>query len=99
MKKVTHLEQNKEWLNKKIGNYLQQLRKNAGMSQGDAASALNYTSNQFISNIERGVCTPSPSIIHKLLETYNVSGSKAVEDLLEIQLKFLSAEFKGKKIK
>jgi len=93
------MEQNKEWLNKQIGTYLKQLRKGAGMSQGDAASALKYTSNQFISNIERGVCTPSPSIIHKLLEAYQVSGAKAVEDLLDIQLTFLSAEFKGKKIK
>jgi len=90
---------NKEWLNRKIGEYLQNLRKEAGMSQGDAASALNYTSNQFISNIERGVCTPSPGIIHKLLETYSISDCKVVEDLLAIQLKFLSAEFKGKKVK
>ena len=92
------MDKNKHWLNKKIGTYLQNLRKEAGLSQGDAAAALNYSSNQFISNIERGVCTPSPQIIHKILEVYGVSNTKAVEDLLDIQLRFLSAEFKGKKI-
>lgn len=93
------MDQNKIWLNKKIGTYLKNLRKDAGLSQGDVATALNYSSNQFISNIERGVCTPSPNIIHKFLEVCNVSGGKAVEDLLEIQLKFLTAELKGRKVK
>ena len=90
---------NKDWLNNKIGTYLKNLRNQAGLSQGDVATKLGYNSNQFISNIERGVCTPSPHIIYNFLRVYGLSSSKAVEDLLEIQLQYLTAEYKGEKVK
>jgi transcriptional regulator with XRE-family HTH domain len=93
------MDKNKDWLSHKIGTYLKDLRNQTGLSQGDVANKLGYHSNQFISNVERGVCTPSPSIIHNFLEVYGVSNSKAVQDILNIQLKYLEAEYKGKKLK
>jgi len=89
---------NKTWLNHKLGNYLKKMRLEAGLSQGDVASAMGYQSNQFISNVERGVCTPSPQIVYNFLKTYNVSNSKAVEDLIKIQTEYLNAEYRGKKL-
>lgn len=91
--------QNKDWLNERIGTYLKGLRKGAGLSQGDAASALGYSSNQFISNVERGVCTPSPCVIRNFLKIYKISDSKSYEDLLDIQMQYLNAELRGKRIR
>lgn len=92
------MNDNKDWLSHRIGHYLKELRGQKGLSQGDVANKLGYHSNQFISNIERGVCTPSPNVVYKFLQVYGVSNSQAVQDLLEIQLRYLEAEYKGKKL-
>lgn len=93
------MSDNKDWLSHKVGSYLKVLRNQAGLSQGDVANELGYNSNQFISNVERGVCTPSPNIVYKFLKVYSVSNPQAVQDLLDIQLEYLAAEYKGKKLK
>lgn len=40
----------------KIGKYLQKKRLKAGMSQVEVGKLLGYSSPQFISNSERGLC-------------------------------------------
>ena len=39
-----------------LGDYLQSKRMKVGLSQGDVATKLGYSSPQFISNFERGLC-------------------------------------------
>lgn len=41
-----------------LGEYLQRCRKQAGFTQNQVAKSLGYTSPQYISNVERGVCLP-----------------------------------------
>jgi len=92
------MDHNKEWVSKKIGSYLKNLRVKKRWSQGDLAEAMGYSSNQFISNIERGVCVPSPQVIYHLLDSLGEYSEKTVSELLKIQKKYLKAEFQGKKV-
>lgn len=42
---------------KKSGEILKQAREKAGLSQGELAKELGYSSPQLISNVERGLCS------------------------------------------
>lgn len=42
----------------KVGAYLREKRMKAGLKQKDIAEILNYSSIQFVSNIERGLADP-----------------------------------------
>ena len=47
-----------EELFQKLGPFLKKARSKMGLSQRDVADKLGYTSPQFISNVERGLCSP-----------------------------------------
>ena len=42
-----------------IGKYLKKKRKEIGLSQGEVAKWMGYSTSQFISNIERDMALPS----------------------------------------
>ena len=50
----------------KFNNFIKSLRKQKGLTQQQLASALGYTSPQFVSNWERGVAFPPANIIGDL---------------------------------
>lgn len=56
---------------KELGRSLKRLREKAGLTQSDAASALGYTTIQFVSNWERGISEPPIKTIPKLAKLYN----------------------------
>lgn len=45
---------------KKLAEALKQAREKAELSQGEVAKALGYSSPQFVSNMERGLCSIPP---------------------------------------
>ncbi len=66
-----------------IGSYLKQKRKEAGLTQGEVAKELGYTSPQFISNYERGLCAPAFDAYPRLMNMYKIPK----EEMLDILLK------------
>lgn len=46
-----------------LKNFLKDARKRAGLSQGELAKILGYTTPQFVSNWERGKCSVPPKKI------------------------------------
>lgn len=55
-----------------LGEVLKEARVARGLSQGDVAKTLGYSSPQFISNIERDLAHPPLTIISKLVELYQL---------------------------
>ncbi|HRO67661.1 MAG TPA: helix-turn-helix transcriptional regulator [Pseudobdellovibrionaceae bacterium] len=66
-----------------LGAYLRGKRENAELSQGDVAGKLGYSTAQYISNFERGVCQPSLKIISRLAKIYKAD----MDELFEVIMK------------
>lgn len=50
---------------------LKELREKSGLTQAELAKALGYTTPQFVSNWERGLCEPPPEKYPKLAKLLN----------------------------
>jgi transcriptional regulator with XRE-family HTH domain len=74
---------------KVLGDYLQSKRIKAGLSQGDVASKLGYSSPQFISNFERGLCAPPLNKLKLLVQLYELNGEEVVKLMLKEHEKHL----------
>jgi transcriptional regulator with XRE-family HTH domain len=70
---------------KVMGKYLQEKRVDRDLSQGEVASKLGYSSPQFISNIERGLCAPPLRKLRKLIDLYNLNGEEVMQLILSQQ--------------
>jgi len=73
------------------GKWLKIIRKLSGLSQKDVAKAFKYTSAQFISNFERGLCSPPLKDIKKLSDMYNVS----INNFYDWHVELYQAELKS----
>jgi len=62
--------------------FLKDSRVRCGLSQGDVAKQLGYTTPQYVSNWERGLATPSSRVLYKLAALYQVSADELYEILL-----------------
>jgi transcriptional regulator with XRE-family HTH domain len=82
-----------------LGEFLQSKRMKAGLSQGDVATKLGYSSPQFISNFERGLCAPPLNKLKLLVQLYDLNGEEVVKLMLKEQEKHLrkSLNLKAKK--
>ncbi len=69
----------------KLSTYLQKARLNAELSQKQVADELGYTSAQFISNMERGVCSPPLKTIRTLIDLYRLDPNELFVILLSEQ--------------
>jgi transcriptional regulator with XRE-family HTH domain len=74
---------------KVLGDFLQSKRVKAGLSQGDVATKLGYSSPQFISNFERGLCAPPLNKLKLLVQLYDLSGDEVLKLMLKEQEKHL----------
>jgi transcriptional regulator with XRE-family HTH domain len=74
---------------KVLGDFLQSKRVKAGLSQGDVASKLGYSSPQFISNFERGLCAPPLNKLKLLVQLYDLNGDEVLKLMLKEQEKHL----------
>jgi len=90
-----------ESLVREFGDYLKEKRIKANLSQAEVADELGYSSPQFVSNFERGLCTPPLSALKQMLQLYNISKREMVELLLRQERKHLelalSSSGKGSK--
>lgn len=85
-----------------LGNYLQEMRLRANMTQRAVSIALGYSSPQFISNFENGISSPPLNKLRALINLYGMSDSKVLALMLEgekqvIQTALASSRRKGKK--
>lgn len=62
-----------------LGEYLQDKRVKAGLSQGDVATKLGYSSPQFISNFERGLCAPPLNKLKAIVQLYDLNGDEVLK--------------------
>lgn len=75
-----------------LGSYLKESRKKAGWTQWDVAKKLGYSSPQFISNVERGLCELPLSKIKKLREALNLDRDTLIHLLLKPRIARLRRE-------
>lgn len=83
----------------KLGEYLQQKRKDKGLSQGFVSKTLGYSSPQFISNIERGLCTPPFPALKQMADLYEIDPEEITAVLIRLQAEVLSKAFPSTKSK
>jgi ribosome-binding protein aMBF1 (putative translation factor) len=65
-----------------LHTYLKQSRMAARLSQNEVARKLAYRSSQFVSNWERGLCSPPLHQLSKLCRLYGLRRSSLVRFLL-----------------
>ena len=68
-----------------VSNYLREKRIAAGLSQGQVAEELGYSSPQFVSNWERKLSMPPPYAVKKLAKLYGL-------DFKELQKLYIESE-------
>ncbi len=80
----------KSQMHKKVGEFMRVAREAAGLTQAGAAKSLGYSTPQFVSNWERGLCNPPHSELKKLCKLYKLER----EDLAKIWLGFYELAFR-----
>jgi len=77
-----------------IHSFLRQKRIAAGLSQGDMAKELKYTSAQFISNWERGLSLPPKASMKKLSKILNLDPKDFLEEYVKLMVGRYEAEIR-----
>src|SRR4051812_45405066 len=80
----------------KLGHYLRGKRVESGYSQNDVADILGYKSAQFISNIERGVCSPPMKALKVFMDLYKIPKKEIFDLLLDMKASELQVQIFGK---
>lgn len=83
----------------RLGNYLRDKRVESGYSQNDVAGILGYKSAQFISNIERGVCSPPMKALKVFMDLYKIPKKEIFELLMVMKASELQNQIFGRKPK
>jgi transcriptional regulator with XRE-family HTH domain len=81
---------------KKMGKFLKAKRIKADLSQIEVAKKLGYTSPQFISNFERGLCAPPIKSLRTLIDLYHLNAKATVERILSEERAYLIKGIRGK---
>lgn len=80
--------------NAQLAKFLKEKRIASGLSQGDVADKLGYSTAQFISNWERGVAAPPVNILKKLAELYKVNAEELFEVVLEEKIREITNDLR-----
>jgi transcriptional regulator with XRE-family HTH domain len=80
-----------------LGVFFKEKRSNMGMTQLDVARKLGYTSAQFISNFERGLCSLPLPAIRKLTQLYKTDGKRVFELIMAEQESYVQEQLFGRK--
>lgn len=91
-KKSYVLERNYEAL----GEYLQNMRLKANLTQREVSLALGYSSAQFISNFERGIAVPPLKKLKILVKMYNMPPDAVMEMILNAEREIMASALKSK---
>lgn len=78
--------------------FFKEAREKAGLTQKEVAQTLGYSSPQFISNWERGVCGVPMSALRELIRLYSLKTSEVIDLILESEEKTLKRNLKLKKL-
>lgn len=81
-------------LRKEFGVFLRTQRLKANLTQKEMAVACGYDGPQYISNIERGICTIPPKILAVMSIQYNINHRKLAKMYNNIDLKMLETHIK-----
>ena len=88
----------KREMHEELGKFLYEKRIKAGLSQKDVSDKLGYSSPQFISNYERGLCSPPLKKLKKIAELYKIK-PKIIADLMirySVEAIYLQMDIKKK---
>lgn len=78
-----------------LGEYLQEMRVRANLTQKEVSDSLGYSSAQFISNFERGISSPPLKKLRQLIAMYRMPVDKVMALILEGESEFLRTALKG----
>src|SRR5262245_17355954 len=72
-----------------LGNYLKEKREKRGFTQRQVSDYLGYSSPQFVSNVERGLCHLPLKAIRKLIGYYELDAREVYDILMGEQERIL----------
>jgi transcriptional regulator with XRE-family HTH domain len=85
-------------LEQELGKLFRSERMKVGLSQGKVCQALGYSTPQYLSNFERGLCSMPLDKLKKMIDMYDMDGESVVRLMMELQVKFLRSQLlKGPK--
>jgi transcriptional regulator with XRE-family HTH domain len=79
-----------------LGFYLKEKLINKNITQAEVARVLGYTSPQFVSNMERGLCNPPLDALKKLTKLYGISNKEIEEKIIQVLLASYQQELRKK---
>jgi transcriptional regulator with XRE-family HTH domain len=74
---------------RKLGEYLREKRERADLTQGFVAERMGFTSPQFISNIERGLCSPPMDVLKRMVRLYKLRNPEVVRFLSRLNEEYI----------
>jgi transcriptional regulator with XRE-family HTH domain len=84
-------------LHQNLGRFLRDKRISSGFTQAEIAGRLGYSSPQFISNFERGLCSPPLKNLRTLVKLYKMDAHELIRLILDEQRQVLSSALLGAK--
>ena len=75
-----------------VAKTIRKLRKKNKISQTVLAKKSGYTTPQFVSNCERGLCYPTPQMIRVMSDEFDVNAAWFVDDILADKRKIMLKE-------
>jgi transcriptional regulator with XRE-family HTH domain len=82
-------------LHRDLGAFLREYREKSCLSQGFVAKSLGYSSPQFVSNFERGLCSPPFNKLRILVDLYKIPVSDLTRLLLKSQEQLIRAHLEA----
>ena len=83
-------------LHQNLGHFLRKQREEAGLTQFEVAKKLGYTTPQFISNFERGICSPPLKVLKNLVKLYKMPAQDVIDLILKEQESALKSALFGR---
>ncbi len=78
----------KKLFKEKLGVFLKQKRLKAGLSQDAIAKAIGLQSAQFISNIERGLCSVPGYILKSMVDEYDINRAEFIKYISNLEVEY-----------
>jgi transcriptional regulator with XRE-family HTH domain len=82
-----------------LGMYFKEAREKAGYTQKQISDKLGYSSAQFVSNMERGLCHLPLKAMRRLIDLYELDRNEVLKAMLAQQEDFLRHGLFGEKSK
>lgn len=77
-----------------LGNFLANARRLVGLTQLEVSNELKYSSPQFISNFERGICYPPLKKLKKLVSIYKIDPNTVIGLIINAERKVITEGLK-----